>query len=149
MVTAVLACSLRAAARQRTYPCKAEYDLLRGYLNGWKDTRNQADEIIHFFIGAARFIGIIDLDVGGADQDFVEQRKEQHNSPILIFKKEFISIDRGTQFRIIHDNMRTFCTAYIPRGQTEVVISKVDPRASRIDHQFWMHFISFICQLIT
>ncbi len=93
------------------------------------------DEIIHFLVGAADGIRVVDGDVGGADHDLVEKREDEHDAAILVLEEELVVADGLAQFGIVQDQVRAFGRADVMGLQAQVRLECVDPRPGGVDDQ--------------
>ena len=91
--------------RQRTDTRKPKDDMLASHFDVGEDARRHAEEVIHFGFGAEQVVGIFGGKIRRANEDFVEEREDQDDTAIFIFKEKFIIADGGAEFgpTLIHN----------------------------------------------
>jgi hypothetical protein len=105
-------------------------------------------EIIHFFFRAISFIGILNLDIGSADQNAVKQREDQNDPSVLVLEEKFMIADCFAKLRMIEHKVRAFCPADEMRRESQAAIGKINPRAGGVNHQPRFNFVNGIRQFV-
>jgi len=106
------------AVGKRTYARKLKHDMFPSRLDLWEHPGDHRKEVFDLFVGAERFIRILDLQVRGPDQEAVVKREDQHDAAILVLEEKLVIADHLTQFGVIEYKMRAFRPANEAGGQS-------------------------------
>ena len=93
---------------------------------------DQVKEVVDFRVGAHGVLGHVGVDVGGADQDAVPHRVDQHDPAVGVFEEDFAAVARREQLRMVHHNVRTLGSAHEGRRRPHGLVGQVDPGARRV-----------------
>ena len=99
------------AVGQRTDRRKSENDLRAIHFDAGKHALNHRQQILNFGIRCQRLVGIVNANIGRADQHAIEERQNQHDAAVVIFEEEFAFARRLEQVGIIQDQVRALCAA--------------------------------------
>ena len=79
-------------------------DLLPVHGDVGEDVADQVEEVVDLRLGADGVLSHVGVDVGGADQDPVPHRVDQHDPAVGVFEEDLAAVAGGQQFRVVqHD----------------------------------------------
>ncbi len=134
--------------RKRAHTGEGVDDLFPVHRDVREHVPDEVKEVVDFRLGADGVLGHVGVDVGGADQDAVPHRIDQHDPAVGVLEEDFAAVARREQLRVVQHDVRTLGSAHERRRRAHGLVGQVDPGAGGVHDDVGGEVEHFAAQLV-
>ena len=126
-------------AGQRADAGERVHDVVAGDGDIREHMLDEIEEVVDLVVGAPRRRARVGVDVGGAHQDSILERVDQHDATVGVLEEDLAPTSGLDEVGVIENDVRSLGAAHVSGVAAECVVGEVGPRTTGVHDDLGRH----------